>query len=61
MRREDIKVFSEIQTRLYEYCRNILNTLANRYPEVAINELASVTSISVIGDYLKMTYSSYPL
>lgn len=61
MRREDIKVFSEIQTRLYEYCRNILNTLANRYPEVAINELASVTSISVIGDYLKMTYSSYPI
>lgn len=61
MRREDIKVFSEIQTRLYEYCRNIMNTLANRYPEVAIDELASVTSIGVIGDYLKMTYSSYPI
>jgi len=61
MRRKDIEVFSEIQTRLHEYCRNILNTLANHYPEAAIDELASVTSIGVIGDYLKMTYSSYPI
>lgn len=61
MRREDIKVFSEIQTRLYEYCRNILNTLAKHYPEVGIDEFTSVTSIDVIGDYLKMTYSAYPI
>ncbi|KWW24132.1 MAG: hypothetical protein AUK64_2732, partial [bacterium P201] len=46
MNRKDIETF--------------VDTLAKEYPECGINDIARVIGLDVIGDYLQLTYSSYP-
>ena len=60
MNRKDIETFVEIQNRLHTYSKNVLTTLAKEYPECGINDIARVIGLDVIGDYLQLTYSSYP-
>jgi len=60
MNRKDIETFVEIQNRLRVYCKNVLTTLAKDYPECGISDIARVIGLDVIGDYLQLTYSSYP-
>jgi hypothetical protein len=45
---------------LYEYCKNVLTTLAKDYPECGISDIARVVGIDVIDKYLQLTYSGYP-
>jgi hypothetical protein len=60
MNRKDIETFAAIQNRLYEYCKNVLTTLAKDYPECGISDIARVVGIDVIDKYLQLTYSGYP-
>ena len=60
MNRKDIETFVEIQNRLHTYSKNVLTTLAKEYPECGISDIARVIGLDVIGDYLQLTYSSYP-
>jgi hypothetical protein len=60
MNRKDIETFVEIQNRLHAYSKNVLTTLAKDYPECGISDIARVLGLDVIGDYLQLTYSSYP-
>ena len=60
MNRKDIETFVEIQNCLHTYSKNVLTTLAKEYPECGINDIARVIGLDVIGDYLQLTYSSYP-
>ena len=61
MNRKDIETFVEIQNRLHTYSKNVLSTLGKDYPECGISDIARVIGLDVIGDYLQLTYSSYPL
>ena len=60
MNRKDIETFVEIQNRLHTYSKNVLSTLGKDYPECGISDIARVIGLDVIGDYLQLTYSSYP-
>ena len=60
MNRKDIDTFVEIQNRLHSYSKNVLTTLGKDYPECGISDIARVIGLDVIGDYLQLTYSSYP-
>ena len=60
MNRKDIETFAAIQNHLYEYCKNVLTTLAKDYPECGISDIARVVGIDVIDKYLQLTYSGYP-
>ena len=60
MNRKDIETFVEIQNRLHTYSKNVLTTLGKDYPECGISDIARVIGLDVIGDYLQLTYSSYP-
>ena len=60
MNRKDIETFAAIQNHLYEYCKNVLTTLAKDYPECGISDIARVVGIDVIDNYLQLTYSGYP-
>ena len=60
MNRKDIETFAAIQNHLYEYCKNVLNTLSKDYPECGISDIARVVGIDVIDKYLQLTYSGYP-
>ena len=60
MNRKDIETFVEIQNRLHTYTKNVLTTLGKDYPECGISDIARVIGLDVIGDYLQLTYSSYP-
>ena len=59
MNRKDIETFAAIQNHLYEYCKNVLNTLSKDYPECGISDIARVVGIDVIDKYLQLTYSGY--
>lgn len=60
MNRKDIEIFAAIHNHLYEYCKNVLTTLAKDYPECGISDIARVVGIDVIDKYLQLTYSGYP-
>lgn len=60
MNRKDIETFVEIQNRLHTYSKNVLTTMGKYYPECGISDIARVIGLDVIGDYLQLTYSSYP-
>ena len=60
MNRKDIEIFAAIHNHLYEYCKNVLTTLAKDYPECGISDIARVVGVDVIDKYLQITYSGYP-
>ena len=45
MNRKDIETFAAIQNHLYEYCKNVLTTLAKDYPECGISDIARVVGV----------------
>ena len=61
MNRKDIETFAAIQNHLYEYCKNVLTTLAKDYPECGISDIARVVGVDVIDKYLQITYWATPV
>lgn len=59
MDRKDIETFNEIQKRLNTYCKSVLKTLAEKYPEVGIKESATVKYMELMDDFVVLYYSVF--